>query len=130
VSPYDRSIWVAPLSQGKETVFFRQVVYVDDPGKVVSKAWREHGYVQDCERKRIRRGSVPASYERLRLYHVRHSRMLDESTALQDQDVREGDVFVLTELGEDATLALARTHGVPESINPKDYPYGDKVSIG
>jgi hypothetical protein len=129
MSGNDRTIWVAQLGQGDESFLLRQTAYLNHLGSVYAQGWRAQAYSEDCERRGERPTTIPAVYRDLHLYHVRRSRTLNESVALQDQDLREGDVFVLTKLPDEVVIALVKNHGVPDVVDPKKHPYGNRLSM-
>jgi hypothetical protein len=95
-------------------------------------AWRSALYVDRCERDGVepKVGDSPLEeFREWRLYNMRTSAALDESRTLREQDVRNGDVFLFTNLAEEIAFALARTRAIPKSMNPEDHPYAEKLSL-
>jgi hypothetical protein len=126
-------IWVTQLNHGSEPVFLSQTVYLNHLGQIVAVSWRAQVYAADCERG----GTEPdfeglhklPKYQALRLYHVRKARVLDEHETLENQDVQEGDVFVLGPLNSDMTTALVRNKRIPSSIDPNKHPGRTSLAI-
>src|SRR5262249_55371168 len=130
-------IWVTDLAEKENPRFLRQIVYLSHRAMTVTKSWQLQAYVEGCQREGRKPDSgtegaevkLPDSYLQLKPYHVRTERVLDEALTLKRQDVKEGDVFVLSPLENEIVAAIARNIGVPPSISPKKYPYKPLVRL-
>ena len=123
------TIWVTQLNQADDVFFLRQRIFLHHSGKLVTDSWRNQAYVDDCFRKGVEPEILPPSYLKWKLFHVRKSILLDEELTIQMLDIQEGDVFVLTDINQDIINTIIQNKGIPEIIKPKDFPYGERVSI-
>jgi hypothetical protein len=96
------TIWVASSPRLYECRFMRQdsVSQLRPPGHLVT-AWRFAVWVSDCERQGTEPiGQLPHTYDNICLYHVAKRRLLDESKALDEQELYDNEVVVLLKADE------------------------------
>jgi hypothetical protein len=95
--------------------------------------WRTQAYVQQCQQEGIEpdfKAELPDRYQQLNLHQVRTERVLEDTPTLQEQGVREGDVFVLSLLPNELVPALIKNRGIPPSISPKQFSHVERVLSG
>jgi len=115
-------IWVANSPFLDKCQFLRTEVgfLLDHPAAGLVNAFRYSLWISGCKQsKNDPTCGLPDSYQDVRFYHVRKKRSLDELIPLCEQDVANGDVFVLVRRDDtiyDPITMVQQTQQFPEKI--------------
>ncbi|MGE0079205.1 MAG: hypothetical protein AB7S48_15205 [Bacteroidales bacterium] len=114
-----RIVWVTILDKENKTLFFRNEVYLNSPGRIFCNAWRLQIYLDDIVNERNKDFKPLSSYDEYKLFSIRNNEFIREEIFLIEQNIQNGDTLVLTKLPLDLTRTIIIDKRIPSYVSPE-----------